>query len=90
MPYSKLACINAGIQQGLQLGGNGTKFIGNHDVKGCYVELGFVYYGIEEDIHEHRKFLSTPFYRPNGYDCGSIFGLLINYNENIKLAFSLS
>ena len=87
MPYSKLACVNAGIHLGLQLGGNGTKFIGNYDVKGCHVERGIVYYGIEEDIHEHRKFINAPFYRPNGYDCGSIFGLLIIYYEKI-LKFS--
>ena len=47
-PYSITACIKPGIQLGLQLGGNGTKFIGNHEIRGCHADNSSVYYGIEK------------------------------------------
>ena len=74
VPYSRSACLNASKLQGLQLGGNGKEFIDNHATKGCHAETGFAYYGIyEDDQNEHRKSLTPPLYRPNGYDCSIIF-----------------
>ena len=71
VPYSQRACFNASIHQGLQLGGNGKKFIDYHGTKGCHAIGGFAYYGIElTQKNLHRTSLLLPFFRPNGYDCG--------------------
>ena len=76
VPYSKSACLNASNHQGLQLGGNGKDFIGDYTIKGCHAEGEFAYYGIEDEfVREHRKFLTAPFYRPNGYDCGNVLNI---------------
>ena len=62
--------MNASISLGLQLGDKEEKFIGNHEVKGCYAVEGKAFFGIQGSKAEHRKFIIGPLYRPNGYDCG--------------------
>ena len=70
-PYSITACIKASTQLGLQIGGNGKQFLGDHEIKGCHADNSSAYYGIEKtDKNKHRTMLAKPFYRPIGYDCG--------------------
>ena len=61
------------------MGGNGKDFEADHEIKGCHAESGFAYYGTyEHSALEHRKSVSPPFYRPNGYDCG----IILNKNHS--------
>ena len=79
-PYSLTACFKASSKLGLQLGGNGKKFIGNHAIKGCHAEGNISYYGIEKtERDKHRTNLDKPFYRPIGYDCGSTTIKILSY-----------
>ena len=67
------ACMNASAHLGLQFGGNGKEFIGNHGIKGCHAKDEMAYYGIEEkNINKHRRLLVKSVYRPLGYDCGTL------------------
>ena len=74
VPYSEEACHDASQSLGLSLGGMGYPFAGYFPVKGCYslhvpgyAEAAF--YGIGGTEEETMAELSTPYYRPEGYDC---------------------
>ena len=66
------ACVKVSTKLGLQLGGNGKDFIGNHAIKGCHAKGNVSYYGIEKfERDKFRTTLDQSYYRPIGYDCGS-------------------
>ena len=58
----------------IQIGGVDEDFIDNYGIKGCHVKNGKAFYGTGALAKiEHQKSLLKPNYRPNGYDCGTIF-----------------
>ena len=61
---------------GLQKGGGGFDFVGPHSIKGCYAyESGtyanMAYYGVGGSEEEMKVKLTSPKYRPLGYDCST-------------------
>ena len=65
------ACLNASIQSGLQFQSNGSVFVGNNGVKGCYAVGKSSYFEEARSKNDHRKAVVKPMFRPNGYDCGN-------------------
>ena len=73
--FSQKACENAAKSLGLQLGGDGDQFAGDHPVKGCHAyesghRAGLAFYGTGGTELEMKQ--ETPFpnqYRPKTKDC---------------------
>ena len=71
IPYSKTACLNVSEESNLQLGNHERAFIGNYPIKGCHAKNGIAFFGTDATLIDHQTSLIMPYFRPNGYDCGT-------------------
>ena len=91
VPYSKEACEDVVERLGLQKGGKGFNFVGDFEHKGCYsYESGsyanIAFYGNGGTEQQMASQLSSPKYRPAGYDCSTTGNI---NTENGKSLFVL-
>ena len=66
----------------MQLGGNGYAFLGGYGTKGCYSYksgsyYNMAFYGTGGTVDQMKLVLDSPYYRPMGYDCEVLKGILI-------------
>ena len=77
IPYSEKACLDVARRQCLNQGADGKPFSSDYSIKGCHVYDSGEYaktafYGTGGTEEDMKKSLSSPQYRPEGYDCAPI------------------